>query len=642
MSLNSRRRAAIVAAALALPCWAQSEGGVGARAADAAGQQAAADPAAGPDAQATPIEEVIVTASRIGQVDQLVTVWDERELALPTLHAADRLRELPGLAVAAGSRGALAQARLRGAEANHLLVLMDSVAVNDPATGGAFNFGMLDFAGVRRLELLAGPQSAVWGSDALAGVLHLQSAPTRPGGALALTGGSHGTARADATFSRGAGPARFALSLGRVVSDGTNTALAGDERDGFATTAAHLRASVARRGWLFSSTARWTDAKAEYDPSPPPRFAPEDGDRRSDSRALLLVARVRYAGSPRFEPWLEFATLRTALADLAGGAATGTFAGRRDTATLAGNWQHGRQRFNLTAEAKSEQFAQTGAATIFGDPNQHQRARALGIAGEYQARLDRVAFAASLRRDFNAAFRHATAYRVGVTTTGIPRWFANIGRGVKNPTFVERFGYAPDTFLGNPNLVPESARGVEAGVAFTGRRGDISLTAFDSRLRNEIDGFVFDPALGGFTAANRPGRSRRVGAELALNAQLGRVRLRANTSFVRARDAAGEREARRPRLLAALSARLRLTGWAEVGVGVSHASAAEDYDFGTYPARRARLSGYRLLRADANFALGEGWALRLLVDNALDAAHSSVFGYRGPGRSALVRVETTW
>ena len=81
------------------------------------------------------IEEVVVSASRLGPVDQHVEVLDDEELAL-SVHASDALRALPGLALAAsGNRGALTQGRLHGAEANHLLVLVDGVAVNSPAAG---------------------------------------------------------------------------------------------------------------------------------------------------------------------------------------------------------------------------------------------------------------------------------------------------------------------------------------------------------------------------------------------------------------------------------------------------------------------------------------------------------------------------
>ena len=247
------------------------------------------------------IAEVIVSASRIGAVDQLAAVLEEEDL-LAGFHGADALWTLPGLALsAAGNRGAITQARLRGAEANHLLVLFDGVAVNDPATGSEFNFGALDLTGVRRVELLAGPQSAVWGSDALAGVLHFDSTPKRSGRRLALGWGSHGTVDADAAFARVDGKSLRAVSVGRARSDGTNAALSGSEADGFANTAAHLRADTERGAWALSSVARWSEADTHYDPTPPPRFVPQDGDRRGENprqaaageRALCRFRAVR-------------------------------------------------------------------------------------------------------------------------------------------------------------------------------------------------------------------------------------------------------------------------------------------------------------------------------------------------------------
>ena len=456
------------------------------------------------------IAEVIVSASRIGAVDQLAAVLEEEDL-LAVFHGADALWTLPGLALsAAGNRGAITQARLRGAEANHLLVLFDGVAVNDPATGSEFNFGALDLTGVRRVELLAGPQSAVWGSDALAGVLHFDSTPKRSGRRLALGWGSHGTVDADAAFAHVDGKSVRAVSVGHVRSDGTNAALSGSEADGFANTAAHLRADTERGAWALSSMARWSEADAHYDPTPPPRFVPQDGDRRGETRAKLLLASARFVGFERFEPWLTVSTLRTGLRNLADGDVTNTFAGRRDSATLAANLHHGRQRFNLTAEVRTEHFAQRADATpYYGDPNQRQRATTASVAAEHQARLGTFAFTVSARRDFNDEFKHAFAYRLGATTNGNPRWFASVGRGVKNPTFIERFGYAPDAFLGNPNLLPETSRGVEAGVAWKANcRSPASTTpcARDRRLPlQRRTRRLHRPQL--------PGKSRRRGGE---------------------------------------------------------------------------------------------------------------------------------
>ena len=589
------------------------------------------------------IEEVIVSASRIGAADHHATVLDQRDLDAATLHGADLLRRLPGFALAtSGNLGSLTQARLRGGEANHLLVLIDGVAVNDPATGSEFNFGTLDLAGVRRVELLAGPQSAVWGSDALAGVLYLDTTPTSAGHRLTMGRGSHGTTRAGADFAHVGETTRAALGVARVTSDGTNAALRGSEADGFANTTVNLRAIASRRGWALSSTARWTSAEADYDPSPPPLFVPRDGDRRSENRAALFLASARYVGVKGFEPWLAVSSVRTRLHDVGDGVVASRFAGRRDAATLAANFERGRQRGNLTAEARSERFAQAAAVTPFGDPNQRQSVRTVSMAGEYQLWFDNFTLAASARRDFNDEFKDASVYRLGFSTTGNPRWFANVGRGVKNPTFIERFGFAPDAFFGNPHLRPETSRGFEAGVLVAGRRGAASLAVFANGLRDEIDGFVFDPAAGGFTARNRADKSRRRGAELTFNADIGRFAVRGNYSHMDARDAEGQLETRRPRQLASFSVRTAMGAKAAIGLGITHSGSAVDRDYATFPARRVRLPGFRLLRADAHFALAPGWRLRLAVDNALDARHTTVYGYRSPGRAAMVQVEASW
>ena len=593
-------------------------------------------------AAAERLEEVIVSASRIAAVDQLAAVLDVEALLASGFHGADALRALPGLALArSGNRGALTQARLRGAEANHLLVLLDGVAVNDPATGGEFNFGALDLTGVRRVELLAGPQSAVWGSDALAGVLHFDTTPRRSERRIALGYGPRGTVDADATFAR-VGPAGFgAFSVGHARADGSNAALRGDEADGFANTTAHIRAGAARGAWVFAGTARWANADADYDPTPPPAFVPQDGDRRTEHRARLLHASARFTGFERFEPWLAVSTLRTGLRNRADGAQTNSFGGRRDVATLAGNFQHGRQRLNLTAEVATERFVQQADATPFGDPNQRQRTTTASVAAEHQVRLHRFACTASVRRDFNDAFKHAFAYRLGAATTGNPRWFANLGRGVKNPTFLERFGYAPDAFIGNPNLLPEVSRGVEAGLAWRWCAGEFAVTAFDNALRREIDGFFFDPERGGFTARNLAGASERRGAELRWQANAGRARLQGNYAYLDAGDHAGRGEARRPRHLASLTAHWPLTTRLSVNIGVTHTGASIDYDYGTFPATPVRLPSFRLLRLDVAYALAPRWRWRLTVDNLADTEHTTVFGYRGVGRTVLLKAETS-
>ena len=588
-------------------------------------------------------EEVLASASRIAPVDQRVVLLDAEDLdANAFLLGVDALRGLPGFALAtSGNRGALAQARVRGAEANHLLVLLDGVALNDPGSGSEFDFGTLALAGVDQVEYLAGPQSAVWGSDALAGVLHLDTAPTESKRALGVGVGSHGATQVGGDLALVRERGHATMHVQRTASDGTNASLEGDEADGFANTTAHL--SMARRTsrWRLDGKARWAQTTAEYDPSLAPKFLPADGDRRADGQSRLLLWSARFLGSERLTPWFALSSVATRRRHFAEGDWQSTVLGRRDTATLASNFTLGQQRFNATAELEAEHFEQVAPTTPFGNPNQRQRTFAIGIAAEYQLHLPRLGLTASVRRDVNDEFANAFAYRVGITSVGQLRWFASVGRGVKNPTFVERFGYAPDAFTGNPDLQPETATGIEVGVEWRFDSGSLTLSAFDSALRRQIDGFFFSAERGAFTARNLRGKSERRGGELAFSANvegcMGRARcvVRASYAYVHAENGEAMAELRRPRHLGELALRIHFGERLRAGIGVTGTGHAYDNDYSTFPATRATLPGFRILRANVDFDASPKVRLRLAVDNLLDAEYATVFGYASPGLAAL-------
>ena len=583
------------------------------------------------------IEELLVSASRIGVVDQRIHVLDEADVDSAGFHPTDLLSLLPGVALStAGPRGALSQARVRGAEANHLLVMIDGIQVNDPAAGSEFDFGSLDLAAIERVEFLAGPQSAVWGSDAIAGVLHFDTTPRVDGRRLRLGYGSHNTTDADIAFARAADRGYAKAVLGHIASDGTDAARNGVEDDGFANTTVHLGAGRHSGNWNLSVVARATDADAEYDPSPAPRYVPVDGDRTTRSRVTTVGATARFNGADRFVPWLTVGSTRTSREHAADRVVTNATIGRRDVATLSGNLLLDRQRFNLTAEYETERFEQTGQATPFGDPNHRQRAATSSVATEYQIDFGMLSVSASVRGDFNDAYQDALSYRLGATTQTSPRWFVNVGRGVKNPTFVERFGYAPDAFVGNPHLQPETSVGYEFGLTQSWTDGSLTLVVFDASLDDEIDGFAFDPKLGGFTARNIAAQSQRRGAELTLEALWLGARWRGAYVYVDS-EGGGVREPRRPRHLANLSVRRPLSASVSIGAGLIQYGNSFDQDFSTYPATPVELDAFRLLRADLEIRPTTRWAIQLLVENALDEDYATVYGYRSPGVSAMVR-----
>ena len=597
----------------------------------------AANVVAADDNDQEELEEVRVAASRIGVVDQRVVVLDGDDVASTGFHPADLLPMLPGFALAtSGPRGSLGQARVRGAEANHLLVMIDGVAVNDPAAGSEFDFGNLDLTAIDGVEFLAGPQSAVWGSDAIAGVLHFDTTPGADSRRLRVGYGSHDTTNADLGIARVGDSGHLKVSVGHIVSDGTNAALHGTEDDGFANTTAHLAASREVAGWDFAFAARATEAEVAYDPSPAPLYIPMDGDRVTETDASFLRATARFVGAERFVPWLTIARNRTEREHAANGVLGNGTTGERDTVSFSTNLLLERQRVNVTVEHVVERFDQAGTATAFGDPNQSQRTRRSSLAAEYQHDLPLVSVSVSARADANSAFRDAFAYRLGATTRTSPRWFANLGRGVKNPTFIERFGYAPNAFIGNPDLEPETSLGVELGIAHAWDDGSLTLAVFDASLDDEIDGFVFDPDVLGFTARNIAGASRRRGAELTLDAHWHGARWRAAYAYV---DSTSDdmREIRRPRHQGSVAMRRAVSRLVSLGLGMTYSGASLDRDFSTYPATPVLLDGFRLLRADLKIQPSPRWGIQLLVENALDEDYATVYGYRSPGLSAMAR-----
>ena len=135
--------------------------------------------AQGQTAQQTEIEEVLVSASLLpiaaSRSANAITVIDSEQLKnRAALSVSDLLRDVPGLAVSrSGVQGSLTQVRVRGSEANHLLVLIDGVEVNDPSRNDELNWGTLTTSDIERIEVIRGPQSAMRGSDAMAGVVNI-------------------------------------------------------------------------------------------------------------------------------------------------------------------------------------------------------------------------------------------------------------------------------------------------------------------------------------------------------------------------------------------------------------------------------------------------------------------------------------
>lgn len=603
------------------------------------------------------LETIVVTASRtpiaVGASGSDVTVITRADLESRQLpYLADVLREIPGFAVSrSGPFGTQTQVRVRGAEANHVLVLIDGVEANDPALGDEFQFEHLATADIERVEIVRGPQSALWGSDAIAGVINVI---TRRGGDGAVDarfeGGTYDTRRAEAGASLGDDVLGARLSAAYFDTAGTNIARSGSERDGYRNgtlnVTAHASPGDATR---LEFSLRHTDAVSDLDSIDSLTGLPTDADREAGATQSYLSAAAKFAPAARVEHDLKLTYLETDTDNFAAGAEDGDFAADKVGVYYQANLAlSSTQAVTLAVDHERSRFQQRGEATPFGDPNQNQMLATSGYVVEYRASPgDALDFSAALRHDASSEFRGATTYRFAASyalPTGRTHLRASIATGQKAPTFIDRFGYFPDVFAGNAALKPETSRGWEIGVDRTLARHMLArLTYFDQRLEDEIDPFVFDPNLGVFTAVNRSDKSYRRGVELAISAQPTRaLGITASYTYTdsTAPDAAGMQrpELRRPRNVAAVNFDYALSARAHLDLDVLYTGERFDTFYPPFPEPPAtlELGSYRLVNLASRFALGPRLELLARIENLLDADYEDVIGYATPGRALYV------
>jgi len=606
----------------------------------------------------TAIETITVIASRVpDDLDRAVVpveVIDRAALERrdPT-DLGDLLRGHSGISVSrAGGPGQLAEVRLRGAEANHLLVTIDGIELNDPATGSSVDFVHLGVTGVERVELLRGASSALWGSDALAGVLHLDTTPPadtrvrRLGTAL----GSFGTWGATADAADAGDAWYYALSAQHRSTDGTNVALSGGEDDGYRSTTWHLNTGYRGEVAGVRVVARETRADVDLDPTPFPDFTPADGDLEQSLRHRLGGVEVRVDTTPSWRQRVSTSIFDSSNTSRDGGVRTGATAGRRVHFGYQSEWQPGGgkgSRLTLAAEFERESFHQRGIPTDFGDPNQHQTIDQLAAIAEWSILLPAsVRLVLSARHDDNSEYADSDDFRVAtripIATRGT--LFASYGTGAKNPTFTERFGYTPDTFFGNPALRPEQSTSLDAGFEQPiGDSATVRFAWFRDRLSDEIASFVFDPIRNGFTAINESGRSRRTGFESGIAwSPLEPLEITAQYSVLDATEpgeTGQEEEVRRPRHTGGLRLDWTPSAAVAVQIGGAYVGRHRDFDFATFPAARVPLADYTLLHCAARWRATEHVTLSARVENATDTDYRDVFGYASPGRAFTLGFE---
>jgi len=610
--------------------------------------------------EAPSMEHVLVTARlepiAVGDIGSSVTVITREEIDRKQVkYLSELLRDVPGFSVSqSGGAGSQTQVRVRGAEANQLLVLMDGVRANDPAASGEFQYQFALTSNIERIEIIRGPQSATWGSDAIAGVINIIRKKDVRDHYLS------GTAEAGSFDSRNlsldggyAGKSvRVNGGLTYLDTDGSNVSRYGDEKDGARNTTGNLAIEVdASEEFMLRFSGQWIDASSAYDDID---FIvtglPTDADRVTDSTQGFLTGELRYAPVDKsYSGSLSVNRTNSDNDNFSDGLWTSSTAATtldyRLRAGLALD-EAQRHRLGFALERENIDFSQRGEATEYGDPNQDQGYDVTGYALEYIGKpLDGFTWTASARLDDYSDFDDARTWQLAVSYQLSPalRLRGSAGTGSKAPTFTERYGYFADYFAGNPNLKPESSKSWEIGfdTRWASDRYQVQFSWFNQDLQDEIDGFVFDPDTFLFTARNRDSDSTRKGIEAVFDARLGEnFALVATYTYTDAREEneLGQkiREVRRPRHLASLTADYYFAanrGNLNLKVDYSGEQLDDFYAPGSFVAERVAIDAYTVVNLAGSWKLTRSLDLTARVSNLFDKQYEEVLGFVRPGRA---------
>jgi vitamin B12 transporter len=547
---------------------------------------------------------------------------------------------------AAGRAARLRSVFIRGANSGQTLVLVDGVEVNDPiSTTRSFNFADLTVENIERIEVVRGPQSTLYGSDAIGGVINII---TRTGEgpaslSLSLEGGSFNSWRSQIWSGGGGEKVNYSLGMSRWSTDGISAAAANQgntEKDGYENNTVSARVGFTPSGnFGVNVIARYLDSSTDLD-----NFGGAWGDDPNHvSDQTQLVFRTE-AELTLFDD-RYYQKLGVSLTDIDREFRNDydeAHPAERSESTYKGSmlkidWQHNLhlgEANTLTLGLETEE--EKGDSSSYSEseygpftsvfPEESVRTNGYFLQDRI-AVADRWFTTLGVRLDDHDRFgsevtwRVTSAYLIPNAGTAVR---CSVGTGFKAPSLYQLFSE-----YGSVELKPEESLGWDLGVeqAFSGGRGAAGLTWFSNDFDNLLD---FDPV--NYIYQNIAEASTR-GLELFATLQLAHnIDLGATYTYTDSEDgASGEELLRRPRNQGGINANCAFLEKGNLNLDLLYVGSRYDNDFSTWPASVAKLDPYVLVNLAGSWDFGEHWCLFGRLENLLDEEYETVLGYGTPG-----------
>jgi vitamin B12 transporter len=566
--------------------------------------------------------QLSITANRRPQsIDKTlasVTVITRKDIENTQAHdVVDMLRLQRGITVSrTGGTGSLTSLFIRGTNSKHVLVLIDGVRVASETTG-QFDWGQLSLAQVDRIEIVRGPRAALYGSDAIGGVIEIT---TRKNASpyITLTAGSHGTGKISTGFSDGDDKNHVSANVSVEDIDGYSVQNSkGDSYNPDIDSYHRGSASISFSRQMTDKTKvglglTQSSSKLDFD----------QGDSKGEFETINA-----FMESSVTDRWNHKISVSHTGDDLASlsihpiyGNSNATYKTRRNEV----NWQNNIQLSNKTS-------------LIIGANYRKNSAKVSGTYTNYSDRTSNKAIYANVNNkqgalNLDLSVRYDKHNKTGGETTGqiatgydfSPRTtaYASFGTAFRVPTVNELY----DPFFGNPDLKPENSRAFEIGIkSQINKAHRLEASLFHTKVKDLI------------SSKKNINKATLEGIELGYSGSHNKVDWGVDISLLKAEDGlTGKRLQQRPKHKVTLNLGYTLNDNTRFGLDASVVGSRTDTDFSSFPSKSVNLDSYSLLNLSIKQKLDKHSSLGLRLENVTNEDYELVYGYNTPKRGAYL------